>query len=144
MQKIAIVYWSGTGNTEEIAKAAALGVEKAGGDASLFHVNQFSSDDMKNYDGFLFGCPAMGDEKLEEAEFEPFFTSIETKLKQIPIGLFGSYGWGGGTWMQNWQKRVQADGAKLIAAGLAIENGHSDAGIKACEALGQKIASSLA
>ena len=82
MSKIAIVYWSGTGNTEAMAQAIAMGVKKAGGDASVFNVNQFTVDDMADFSGFLFGCPAMGAEELEEAEFEPFFQQAETSVLQ--------------------------------------------------------------
>ena len=92
MKKIAVVYWSGGGNTEAMAKAAVEGAQKAGGDAALFRMDAFSAQDMKDYDGFLFGCPAMGAEVLEETEFEPFFREAETNLSGVPVGLFGSYG----------------------------------------------------
>ena len=139
MKKTAIVYWSGTGNTEAMAKAAEDGAKKAGGDVTLISVDQFSADDMAGYGGFLFGCPAMGDEVLEEETFEPFFAAAEAKLSGVPVGLFGSYGWGGGAWMQAWQERTEKAGAKLIADGLAIENTPDDDALKSCEELGKKL-----
>ena len=143
MAKTAIVYWSGTGNTEEMAKAIQRGTRKAGAEAPLFAVDSFGADEIKDYDGFFFGCPAMGDEVLEEGTFEPFFASIESKLKGVPVVLFGSCGWGGGAWMKSWEERTKADGAKLFRDGLVVENGPTDADAAACEELGASFVKSL-
>ncbi len=144
MKKIAVVYWSGTGNTEAMAKAAADGVKNAGGEATMVSVSEFSVPAMADYDGFLFGCPAMGAEVLEEAEFEPFFADAEKKLSGVTVGLFGSYGWGGGEWMRQWAERVKGDGAKLIGDGLAIENAPDEQGLSECGKLGEEIVKALA
>ena len=106
--KAAVIYWSGTGNTEQMANAIAEG---AG--AELFSVSDFTGD-IADYDRIAFGCSAMGDEVLEESEFEPFFTAIEGALSGKTIALFGSYGWGDGEWMRNWEERAKADGAVLV------------------------------
>ena len=106
--KIAVIYWSGTGNTEAMASAVAEG---AG--AELYSVSQFSGD-VSEYDRLAFGCPAMGAENLEEGEFEPFFEGIESKLSGKKVALFGSYGWGDGEWMREWAERVRNDGAVLV------------------------------
>lgn len=137
MSKTAIIYWSGTGNTEEMAKAIQAGTRQAGAEAQLFEVEQFSPEEMGSYDGFFFGCPAMGDEVLEESVFEPFFAAAEQKLAGVPVALFGSYGWGGGAWMEAWAERTRQAGAKLFSDGLAVENGPTDEDIKACETLGK-------
>ncbi len=143
MGKVAVVYWSGTGNTEEMAKAVLEGAKKGGADAELFTVSDFGADKMAGYNGFLFGCPAMGDEVLEEDEFEPFFTEAEKNLSGVPVGLFGSYGWGSGAWMESWAERTRAAGAKLVADGVIVENAPDDDGVKACEALGEALAKAL-
>jgi len=126
MGKVAVVYWSGTGNTEEMAKAVVEGVKKGGAEAELFTVSDFGADKMAGYNGFLFGCPAMGDEVLEEDEFEPFFTEAEKNLSGVPVGLFGSYGWGSGGWMESWVERTKAAGAKLVSDGVIVENAPDD------------------
>lgn len=108
MSKIAVIYWSSTGNTEMMANAIAEG---AG--AELFSVSDFSGN-IADYDKIAFSCPAMGAEVLEENEFEPFFTSVEGSLSGKTIALFGSYGWGDGEWMRNWEERIKADGAALF------------------------------
>ena len=143
MGKVAVVYWSGTGNTEEMAKAVLEGAKKGGAEAELFTVSDFGADKMAGYNGFLFGCPAMGDEVLEEDEFEPFFTEAEKNLSGVPVGLFGSYGWGSGAWMESWAERTRAAGAKLVADGVIVENAPDDDGVKACEALGEALAKAL-
>ncbi len=135
--KIAIVYWSGTGNTEAMANAVLSGIE--GADASLFTAADFSADKIAAFDAFAFGCPSMGTEQLEEDEFEPMFSSIEGSLSGKKVVLFGSYGWGDGEWMRNWKDRVIADGAILAAEPVICNDAPDDAAINDCKALGASL-----
>ena len=73
MSKIAVVYWSGTGNTEAMANEVAEGAKSAGAEAEVFTPDTISADKMDAYDAVAFGCPAMGAEELEDTEFEPMF-----------------------------------------------------------------------
>ena len=133
--KTAVIYWSGTGNTEAMAAAVAEG---AG--AELFSVADFSGN-INDYDAIAFGCPSMGCEVLEEEEFEPFFASVEASLSGKKIALFGSYGWGDGEWMRNWQERVISDGAVLVnGEGLIVNEAPDDDTLDACRALGKALA----
>ena len=132
--KIAVIYWSGTGNTEMMAKAVAEG---AG--AELFSVSDFSGN-IADYDRLAFGCPAMGAEELEESEFEPMFSDCESKLGGKKIALFGSYGWGDGEWMRNWEDRVKSAGATLISDGVIVNNEPDEVALSECEELGEKAA----
>ena len=133
--KIAAIYWSGTGNTEMMAKAVAEG---AG--AELFSVSDFSGN-IADYDRLAFGCPAMGDEVLEEGEFDPFFSSIEGKLGGKKVALFGSYGWGDGQWMREWAERVTGEGATVVnGEGLICQETPDDAMIEECKNLGKALA----
>ncbi|HBQ29806.1 MAG TPA: flavodoxin [Mitsuokella multacida] len=144
MSKIAIIYWTGTGNTLEMARAIEKGAKDAGATVEVFEVESFGGvDRLKEYDGLMFGCPAMGDEVLEEGAFEPFFAEAESHLQGVPVALFGSYGWGGGAWMESWAERTRTAGAKLFGDGLAIENAPDDEGTAACEALGKEFAEAL-
>ena len=137
--KVSIVYWSGTGNTEAMANAVLEGAKSAGAEAELLPVAAASPDVLAS-DAVLFGCPAMGSEELEESEFEPFFSSIESSLAGKKVGLFGSYDWGGGEWMRLWQERVEAAGGVMIADGLICNNTPDDAALADCRALGEKAA----
>ena len=131
--KTAVIFWSGTGNTEAMAQAVA---ESAG--AELFNVSDFSGN-IEDYDAIAFGCPAMGAEVLEENEFEPFFSGIEDKLNGKKIALFGSYGWRDGEWMRNWEERCVANGA-VLACDSVICNEAPDADAEAaCVALGKAL-----
>ena len=143
MAKIAVVFWSGSGNTEAMANAVVEGVKKGGAEAELIRVSDFSADRIADYDGVLMGCPACGTEELDEGEFEPFFAEAERQLKDVKVGLFGSYGWGGGAFMESWAERVRTAGAKLVSDGLVVENAPDDDGLKACEELGEALAKSL-
>ena len=132
--KTAVIYWSGTGNTEAMAKAVAEG---AG--AELFTVSDFSGN-IADYDAIAFGCPAMGAEVLEEDEFDPFFTSIEGSLSGKKVLLFGSYGWGDGEWMRNWADRTKNVGANLIAEeGFIVNEAPSDEDLAKLKDLGAEL-----
>ena len=110
MSKIAVVYWSGTGNTEAMANEVAEGAKAAGAEVDVLTASEFGADKMDAYDAVAFGCPAMGAEELEDSEFEPMFSDCEGKLGGKKIALFGSYGWGDGEWMRNWVERMKNAG----------------------------------
>ena len=132
--KIAVIYWSGTGNTEAMASAVA-----GGAGAELYSVSQFSGD-VSEYDRLAFGCPAMGAENLEEGEFEPFFEGIESKLSGKKVALFGSYGWGDGEWMRTWEEDCASAGIRLAADSVTCCEAPDDEALSACQALGKKLA----
>ena len=139
MSKIAVVYWSGTGNTEEMAKAVAKGSQEAGAQTELFGASEFSADRLDSFDGIALGCPAMGAEELEDSEFLPMYESIKDRLSGKKIVLFGSYGWGDGEWMRVWDEEVKALGAD-VTADYVIANEAPDAdAIAACEKAGASL-----
>ena len=140
MNKIAIVFWSGTGNTEAMADYVAEGVRAAGGETELMGPGDFSAGRLSDYNAVAFGCPAMGSEVLEEMEFEPMFAALEGSLSGKRIALFGSYGWGDGQWMRDWCQRCDSAGANLLDEnGLAINETPDAAGEEACKELGRKL-----
>lgn len=139
MSKVAVIYWSGTGNTKNMAEAVLNGAKSANADAELYIVSDISVADAANYDAIALGCPAMGAEELEESEFAPFFDALESSLSGKKIGLFGSYGWGDGEWMRNWEERAKSAGANVVAAVIANE-APDDEAVKNCEELGKALA----
>ena len=142
MSKIAIVYWSGTGNTEAMANSVLAGAQAAGAQAELFTAAEFGPEKLAEYDAAAFGCPAMGAEVLEEGEFDPMFESCKPALNGKKIALFGSYGWGDGQWMRDWEDRMKAAGAVLVGREgvIASEAPDGDA-LEQCRALGRELAS---
>lgn len=120
MSKIAVVYWSGTGNTEAMANEVAEGAKAAGAEVDVLTASEFGADKMDTYDAVAFGCPAMGAEELEDSEFEPMFSDCEGKLGGKKIALFGSYGWGDGEWMRNWVEQMEGAGATVVGGEDAI------------------------
>ena len=68
MSKVAVVYWSSTGNTEAMANAVVDGAKEKGADVTLYECADFRPELVADYDAIAFGCPAMGDEVLEEDE----------------------------------------------------------------------------
>lgn len=136
-----IIYWSATGNTEAMATAILNGAKNAGVDAQLFSVDAISPQDALSADLLALGCPAMGCEVLEEGEFEPFFAQLEPNLSGKKVALFGSYDWGDGQWMRDWQDRVCASGALLFnGEGLIINNTPDETGLNDCAQFGEQLA----
>ena len=138
--KTAVVYWSGTGNTEAMAGSVAEGAKSAGAQVSVFTAADFSADMVDQFDSIAFGCPSMGSEQLEDSEFEPMFNACEAKLSGKKVGLFGSYGWGDGEWMRNWEETCTADGAVLVTESVICNDAPSDDAIAECKALGAALA----
>lgn len=139
MSKIAVVYWSGTGNTEAMANKVADGAKEAGAEVSVFSVEDFSADKADEFDALAFGCPAMGDEVLEEDVFEPAFDACEEKLKTKKVALFGSYGWGDGEWMRNWEEKCKSAGITLAAESVICNEEPDEEAQEACIALGKAL-----
>ena len=136
MSKIAVVYWSGTGNTEAMADAVADGAKEKGAEVSVFTASEFGASMTDDFDAIAFGCPSMGAERLEDSEFEPMFNDCEPKLNGKKIALFGSYGWGDGEWMRTWEETCRDDGAALACDCVICNEAPDDDALDACKALG--------
>ena len=140
MNKVAVVYWSGTGNTEMMANEVAEGAKAAGAEVSVFTPDTFSADKMDEFDAVAFGCPAMGAEELEDTEFEPMFNDCRAKLSGKKIALFGSYGWGDGEWMRKWEQTCRDDGAILVCDSVICNEAPDADAVVSCEAMGSALA----
>lgn len=135
---VAVVYWSGTGNTEAMAQEVLAGIQGAGSQGALFTAGEFSPEKVTAFDAIAFGCPAMGAEVLEEDEFEPMFSACQLEGKHL--GLFGSYGWGDGEWMRSWEDTCRSRGAKLVCDSVICCDSPDEDAQAACRALGAALA----
>lgn len=142
MNQILIVYWSGTGNTAAMAEMVASGIREAGKEPVLIPAEEAAAEQLSSFQAAAFGCPSMGDETLEESVMEPFVEAAEKNVSGKTIGLFGSYGWGDGQWMRDWEDRMKAAGAVLVGREgvIASEAPDGDA-LEQCRALGRELAS---
>ena len=140
MSKVAVVYWSGTGNTEAMADLVANAAAAAGASVDKFTASEFNVSSAGDYTGFALGCPAMGAEQLEESEFEPMFAGLEGSLNGKKVALFGSYGWGDGEWMRSWESRCNDDGANLACDSVICNEAPDDDVQAACRKLGADLA----
>lgn len=134
-----IVYYSGSGNTKRMAELIAEGIEVEGRHVNLYDVESVSAKDLLNEDIIILGCPAQGAENLEEVNMEPLVEELEGKK----VALFGSYGWGDGEWMTNWEERMESAGAVLIAKGLIVHEEPEEADKEICISFGKRIAASV-
>lgn len=140
MSKVKVIYWSQTGNTQAMAEAVAQGIEGAGGQAELLFVTQANADSIKEEKAFAMGCPAMGAEVLEEGDMEPFVADIEGLVNGKKVALFGSYGWGDGQWMRDWEDRMTGAGAQLVnGEGLICQDAPDEAMLEQCRELGSQL-----
>lgn len=142
MSKITVAYWSQTGNTEAMANAVGEGIKAAGAECVVLPVSELSAADLENETAFALGCPAMGAEVLEEAEMEPFVEEVEKFAKGKNIALFGSYSWGDGEWMRDWEQRMLDAGANVLNREGLICHEEPDAdALEECKNLGKQLAS---
>ena len=139
MQEVVVIYWSGTGNTEMMAEVIAEGA-KDQNIVRLVSVDQATIDDVSNADAVALGCPSMGAEVLEEETMEPFIESLQkVDFSNKALALFGSYDWGDGQWMFDWEERMENYGAKLVDQGLIIHLTPDQEGLEKCRELGRKL-----
>lgn len=136
MSKVAVIYWSGTGNTESMAEAVVLGAKEAKAEVEMFSVADFDTNSIDNYDAIALGCPSMGSEELEEEEFRPMFESIQGQLENKKVALFGSYGWGDGEWMRNWESECSDNGINLVTECVICNEAPEDDDVENCKNLG--------
>ena len=140
MSKVAVVFWSATGNTETMANCIADGARESGAEVAMLSPGEFSATRFSEFGVVAFGCPAMGAEQLEESEFEPMYQDLRGSLSGKPVGLFGSYGWGDGEWIRTWAEDAEAAGARLVVEPV-MANGSPDGDAEtACAALGTALA----
>lgn len=140
MSKVAVVFWSGTGNTEAMADAVAAGAQEKGSEVAVIGAADFGAMAVGEYDGIAFGCPAMGAEALEEEVFQPMWDEVKGSLAGKKIVLFGSYGWGDGEWLRLWEDDAKSAGAVLAADSLMINGAPDDEGEQQCRELGAALA----
>ena len=140
MKKVGVFYWSGTGNTQAMAEAIGEGLAKAGVEYDVINISNDPGKSVKDYESLIFGCPSMGSEVLEEAEFEPFFEEAEGSIGGKRVALFGSYGWGDGEWMRLWEDRMKKAGAVLVSEPVICNLTPDDEGVAKCKALGEALA----
>ena len=140
MSKIAVVFWSGTGNTEAMANAVAAGAQEKGAEVTVMGPSDFGAAAVAGYDGIAFVCPSMGVEQLEEADFQPMWDEVKGELSGKKVVLFGSYGWGDGEWMRTWEDEAKGAGAVLAADCVIVNGAPDDEGEANCKALGAALA----
>ena len=140
MKKTAVIYWSGTGNTEAMAEAVAEGARSAGAEVILWTPGEVNTEALNAIDAVAMGCPAMGSEVLEETEFQPMYDCVKGSLTGKSGALFGSYGWGDGEWMRSWESRCNDDGANLACESVICNEAPDDDALAACRELGASLA----
>ena len=134
MSRAAVVYWSGTGNTQAMAEAVAASAE-----AVLVEADAFGPDQVADFDAIAFGCPSMGSEELEDSEFEPMFSAVKPMLEGKRIALFGSYGWGDGEWMRTWEADCRSAGLDIVADCVICQETPDAETLAKCAALGKAL-----
>ena len=140
MSKVAVVFWSGTGNTQAMADCVADGAKEKGAEVTSFNAGDFTAEQADAFDGIAFGCPAMGAEELEEGEFEPMFNAVSSKLAGKKVALFGSYGWGDGEWMRSWEDNTRSLGANIVFDSVICVEAPDEAAQQQCRDLGAALA----
>lgn len=108
MKKLTIIYWSNNGNVEVLANSIAKGATEAGAEVLVKLVSDATVEDVTSADAVAFGSPSMDNNRIEQKEMQPFID----KFKLLPLnnkvtGLFGSYGWDDGEFMNKWVSQMK-------------------------------------
>lgn len=139
MHKLAVVYWTSSGNTETMADAIIDGAKRSGASVDKIPANKFTVNEINQYDSLAFGCPAMGDELLDEYEFEPMFQAVLPHLTSKRFALFGSFGWGTGEWMRTWEMICNENGAIPSFPSIIANYAPDDSTIEELKELGKNL-----
>lgn len=118
--KTTIIYWSSTGNTEKMAQLIGKGLTEIAVDVAIKQVSESSCQDIEDSDIVLLGCSAMGVEEIDTSEMEPFIKTNGEAFVNKKVALFGSYGWGDGEWMQDWETMMSDLGASIEVDSLTV------------------------
>ena len=130
--KVAIIYTSTTGNTEAMANAINEALKASGENVLLGTPDSVDKSAVTACDVILLGSPAMGDEVLEDS-MEDFYTGIEASLNGKKVGIFGSYDWGDGQWLRDWEDRLKNAGAVSAAEPLMVHLTPEEADLENCK-----------
>ena len=139
MKKLTIIYWSNGGNVEVLANHIAKGAKDAGADVLVKLVSEATTEDVISADAVAFGSPSMDNNRIEQQEMQPFIN----KFKMIPVnnkitGLFGSYGWDDGEFMDKW-KSLMADYEFNVIHSLAVNEAPSFEQLTKAEEMGRSL-----
>lgn len=141
MKKLAVVFWTSSGNTELMADAIVDGAKQVNAEVVKVQASEFNVSSANEYDSFAFGCPAMGDELLDEYEFKPMFDSLLPLLTTKRFSLFGSYGWGDGEWMRRWEESCVENGAIPFQSGIIAHYSPDESVLSELRLLGKNLVS---
>ena len=117
---IKIIYWTGTGNTGNMAKYIAEGIVQGKREVEIKEVANANEQDLEEAELIVLGCPAMGSEEIDDTEMLTFIEEVQTMFNGKKIALFGSYGWGSGEWMELWKEQMEDLGATVVAEPLIV------------------------
>ena len=131
--KAAVIYASTTGNTEAMANAISEAVKASGAEVVFATADSADKTAVAACDVILLGSPAMGDEVLEDS-MEEFYSGIESSLSGKKVGIFGSYDWGDGQWLRDWNDRLTNAGAVSAAEPLMVHLTPEEADVEQCKA----------
>lgn len=145
MKHVSIIYWSGSGNTEQLAQTIQKNLQDDSVNVRLELVDKISVDEALHADALFLGCPSMGAEVLEEGDMEPFVEALcaSPSIKGKPVALFGSYDWGDGQWMRDWEDRMKASGANLVSDGLIYRLEPDQNAMDAAKSLSKHLVASI-
>ena len=140
MATLNIIYYTGTGNTQDMAKYISEGAESAGVSVKLINVEE-ADETAVDADFIAFGSPAGGAEEVAPEMIE-FIEEIKDKIFGKKVGLFGSYDWGQGGWMETWREEMIAENLSVVDDGLIIHlSVDDDEKIEKCREYGKAIVS---
>ena len=139
MGKVLVVYASRSNETKGIAELIAEGVRISGHDAEIKKINKIKSeDDLKGYDGYIFGSATYHGEMITSMK-QLLFIAERAELKDKPGGAFGAYGWSGEAPGRIFETMENIYGMKMVSGPLMLKASWVEGGIKAAQEYGKSI-----
>ena len=143
MAKVAVIYHSGTGNTEQMAMLIAEGAGKAGVQVEAYRADKADMDEVAQADGFALGSPDYY--SYMAGELKTFFDRAffhKDKLSGKPYVSFGSHG-GGARVIESIDRLASSIGLKQAAPGVLSMGAPSGGDTDACRELGEALAKAV-
>ncbi len=146
MKKVIVGYYSRTGNTEKMAEYIAEGIRITGNSVELKKISEIKSEeDLKGYDGFIFGCPTYHRDLT--AGMKTFlFLAEKANLVGKMGGAFGSYTHSGESANMIYDTMLHVfkmDMVDLGALDLKEQVIETDEGLRACQDYGKAVSQKL-
>ncbi|GAX73888.1 hypothetical protein CEUSTIGMA_g1338.t1 [Chlamydomonas eustigma] len=141
-----VLYASAYGNTAALAQAISRGITKAGVGVDMINLELESLDGVSKAitasDGFILGSPTLGGHMPTQVQVALGAIIRDAEAKQLPCGVFGSFGWSGEA-VDEMEQRLKDAGFKFAFSPIRVKFRPTAKDLQVCEESGRELALSI-